>query len=411
MTDRYSALDHAARHADRWLDSLRHPPRPGPGLRRGGRRGARHRTPGRPDARRRGDRPARDRLRPRPDRDAVRPVLRVRDRRHAPGRPGRRLAGQRLGPERGAARGQPRARRGRGRDQRLAARPARPAGRPAASASSPAPPCRTSPAWPPPATRCCAGSAGTSPRTACPARRASACWSARSATTPSTWPCATWASARRNRCAADDQGRIDPAALSSALGQIPAGTPAIVVLQAGNLHSGAFDPFAEAIAAAHRHGAWVHIDGAFGLFAAASPATRHLTARLRAGRLVDHRRAQDPQRRLRLRHRDRRRPGRAARRDDDGRARLLHPGRRGRPVRDRPRIVAARPRDPGLGGPARPRPPGRRRPGRRLLRARDRVRRRHRRHRRRPDRERRGLLPGIAPASARTSARRRSPAA
>jgi glutamate/tyrosine decarboxylase-like PLP-dependent enzyme len=77
---------------------------------------------------------------------------------------------------------------------------------------------------------------------------------------------------------ADDQGRIDAAALSYALGQLPAGTPAIVVLQAGNLHSGAFDPFTEAIRVAHDHGAWVHIDGAFGLFAAASPTTRHLTA-------------------------------------------------------------------------------------------------------------------------------------
>jgi glutamate/tyrosine decarboxylase-like PLP-dependent enzyme len=77
---------------------------------------------------------------------------------------------------------------------------------------------------------------------------------------------------------ADDQGRIDAAALAYALGQLPAGTPAIVVLQAGNLHSGAFDPFTEAIRVAHDHGAWVHIDGAFGLFAAASPATRHLTA-------------------------------------------------------------------------------------------------------------------------------------
>ena len=78
---------------------------------------------------------------------------------------------------------------------------------------------------------------------------------------------------------ADDQGRIDPGALADALGQAPRDTtPTIVVLQAGNLHSGAFDPFAEAIAAAHDHGAWVHIDGAFGLFAAASPATRHLTA-------------------------------------------------------------------------------------------------------------------------------------
>ncbi len=77
---------------------------------------------------------------------------------------------------------------------------------------------------------------------------------------------------------ADDQGRIDPAALASALEQALASTtPTIVVLQAGNLHSGAFDPFGQAIAVAHAHGAWVHIDGAFGLFAAASPATRHLT--------------------------------------------------------------------------------------------------------------------------------------
>ena len=77
---------------------------------------------------------------------------------------------------------------------------------------------------------------------------------------------------------ADDQGRIDPDALAEALSRIAPGTPAIVVLQAGNLHSGAFDPFAAAIEVAHRHGAWVHIDGAFGLFAAASPTTRHLTA-------------------------------------------------------------------------------------------------------------------------------------
>jgi glutamate/tyrosine decarboxylase-like PLP-dependent enzyme len=77
---------------------------------------------------------------------------------------------------------------------------------------------------------------------------------------------------------ADDQGRIDPDALAAALGQIPVGSPAIVVLQAGNVHSGAFDPFPQAIAAAKAHGAWVHIDGAFGLFAAASPATSQLTA-------------------------------------------------------------------------------------------------------------------------------------
>jgi glutamate/tyrosine decarboxylase-like PLP-dependent enzyme len=78
--------------------------------------------------------------------------------------------------------------------------------------------------------------------------------------------------------AADDQGRVIPDALANALDQAPPNTaPAIVILQAGNVHSGAFDPFTEAIAIAHRHGAWVHIDGAFGLFAVASPKTRHLT--------------------------------------------------------------------------------------------------------------------------------------
>lgn len=78
--------------------------------------------------------------------------------------------------------------------------------------------------------------------------------------------------------AADDQGRLDPAVLDTALsGAVPSGTePTIVVLQAGNVHSGAFDPFPEAVEIAHRHGAWVHVDGAFGLFAAAAPTRRHL---------------------------------------------------------------------------------------------------------------------------------------
>ena len=57
-------------------------------------------------------------------------------------------------------------------------------------------------------------------------------------------------------------------------------SPTIVALQAGNVHSGAFDDFAAAIPLAHEHGAWVHIDGAFGLWAAASPRTRHLVAGL-----------------------------------------------------------------------------------------------------------------------------------
>jgi glutamate/tyrosine decarboxylase-like PLP-dependent enzyme len=76
---------------------------------------------------------------------------------------------------------------------------------------------------------------------------------------------------------ADDQGRIDAGALASALADGP-GRPTIVVLQAGNVHSGAFDAFGPAIAVAHEHGAWVHVDGAFGLFAAASSRYRHLVA-------------------------------------------------------------------------------------------------------------------------------------
>ena len=68
--------------------------------------------------------------------------------------------------------------------------------------------------------------------------------------------------------AVDDQGRIRPDALIDALASVTG--PAIVCLQAGNLHSGAFDPMAESIAAAHAKGAWVHVDGAFGLWAAAS---------------------------------------------------------------------------------------------------------------------------------------------
>ncbi|HEY0890549.1 MAG TPA: aminotransferase class V-fold PLP-dependent enzyme [Nocardioides sp.] len=75
---------------------------------------------------------------------------------------------------------------------------------------------------------------------------------------------------------ADDQGRLDPDALRAALGR--GSGPSIVVLQAGNVHSGAFDPFGPAIEAAHEGGAWVHVDGAFGLFAAAAPGLRHLTS-------------------------------------------------------------------------------------------------------------------------------------
>ncbi len=74
----------------------------------------------------------------------------------------------------------------------------------------------------------------------------------------------------------DDEGRMRPDALSRVL---DTGTgPAIVCLQAGEVHTGAFDDFASLIPIAHRHGAWVHVDGAFGLWAAASDSLRPLTA-------------------------------------------------------------------------------------------------------------------------------------
>jgi glutamate/tyrosine decarboxylase-like PLP-dependent enzyme len=55
------------------------------------------------------------------------------------------------------------------------------------------------------------------------------------------------------------------------------GVPTIVLLQAGDLNTGAFDPFPDVVPVAHEHGAWVHVDGAFGMWAATSPAHRHLT--------------------------------------------------------------------------------------------------------------------------------------
>ncbi|HVT22214.1 MAG TPA: pyridoxal-dependent decarboxylase [Mycobacteriales bacterium] len=76
--------------------------------------------------------------------------------------------------------------------------------------------------------------------------------------------------------ATDGQGAIDVADLRRVLAAGAAG-PTIVVLQAGNVGSGAFDDLAAACEVAHEVGAWVHVDGAFGLWAAASPEFRHLT--------------------------------------------------------------------------------------------------------------------------------------
>ena len=73
---------------------------------------------------------------------------------------------------------------------------------------------------------------------------------------------------------ADGQGRMDATALPEVLAACQG--PTIVCAQAGNVNTGAVDPLPTICAAAHDHGAWVHVDGAFGLWAAASPARRHL---------------------------------------------------------------------------------------------------------------------------------------
>ncbi|HQW67677.1 MAG TPA: pyridoxal-dependent decarboxylase [Gemmatimonadales bacterium] len=74
------------------------------------------------------------------------------------------------------------------------------------------------------------------------------------------------------RVAVDGQGRMIPDAMPSING------PTIVVAQAGNLNTGAFDPLEEIIAKAHAGGAWVHVDGAFGLWAGVVPSLAHHVA-------------------------------------------------------------------------------------------------------------------------------------
>jgi glutamate/tyrosine decarboxylase-like PLP-dependent enzyme len=75
---------------------------------------------------------------------------------------------------------------------------------------------------------------------------------------------------------ADDQGRLRLPALRAALAE--GDGPAIVCAQAGEVNTGAFDPLEEIAAVARESGAWLHVDGAFGLWAAVSPGLRHLVA-------------------------------------------------------------------------------------------------------------------------------------
>jgi len=82
------------------------------------------------------------------------------------------------------------------------------------------------------------------------------------------------------RVPVDGQGRMRADGVAAALAQ--GGGPTIVAAQAGNVCTGATDPLGEIAAASHAHGAWLHVDGAFGLWAAAAPELRGLVAGIEA---------------------------------------------------------------------------------------------------------------------------------
>jgi glutamate/tyrosine decarboxylase-like PLP-dependent enzyme len=82
--------------------------------------------------------------------------------------------------------------------------------------------------------------------------------------------------ARARRVPTDEQGRMRAPELHAMLA---GGTgPCIVCTQVGNVNTGAFDPIADVVDAVRARGAWLHVDGAFGLWASASPTLKHLVA-------------------------------------------------------------------------------------------------------------------------------------
>jgi glutamate/tyrosine decarboxylase-like PLP-dependent enzyme len=80
--------------------------------------------------------------------------------------------------------------------------------------------------------------------------------------------------------ATDERGRMLPSALEAAIR--PLSGPRVVIAQAGQINTGDFDPFTEISAIAKAHQAWLHVDGAFGLWARATPSHKHLTAGIEA---------------------------------------------------------------------------------------------------------------------------------
>ncbi|QRM56930.1 aminotransferase class V-fold PLP-dependent enzyme [Sinorhizobium sp. BG8] len=77
------------------------------------------------------------------------------------------------------------------------------------------------------------------------------------------------------RLPTDREGRIRPDAFAALMAAIEG--PCIVILQAGQINSGAFDDFSTLVPIARERGAWIHVDGAFGLWAQVTPALRHLS--------------------------------------------------------------------------------------------------------------------------------------
>ena len=287
--------------------------------------------------------------------DAVAPVLRLGDRRGAAGRPRGGLADLVVGPERRSAGLLTGGRRGRAGGRRLAARPARAAARGRRSgfvtggmmanftclaAARDAVLRRVG--WDVEADGLLGASAGTGAGRSGTARHHG----------PGVAVARTWGPAARSRSTVDDQGRMQADALAAALATGPADVPTIVCLQAGNVHSGAFDPFDETDRArppARSLGARRRGLRAVGGGVADVPAARR--AGVRGRRLVGHRRPQDPQRPVRLRAGHRRRRGLAAR--GHGRPRRVpDPGLAPRSDRHGAGVLPPRPRLHRVGGAA-----------------------------------------------------------
>ena len=196
--------------------------------------------------------------------------------------------------------------------------------------------------------------------------------------------------------AVDGQGRMRSEALRAALE--PSTGPTIVCAQAGNVNTGAFDPLEEIADAVEGTGAWLHVDGAFGLWAAASPRFRHLVA----GSERADSWATDCHKWLNVPY-------------DSGIAFCAHPDShraamsvrasyleqadptRARPDGLEPRVLAPGARLPDLRGDPLARPGGDRRDGRALLRPRFPLRRAAGRGARRRDPQRRRPQPGARP--------------